>query len=77
MVILYKLYIYIYIGHGRAIVYGTGRQTEFGMVFDVVDNVEERKTPLQMRMDGLANQLSIVSLGTALFRESYIYNGPI
>ncbi|RQM19172.1 hypothetical protein B5M09_012836 [Aphanomyces astaci] len=50
-------------GRGKAIVYSTGRHTEFGLVFEVVDNVEERKTPLQVRMDALANQLSAVSLG--------------
>ncbi|ETV97680.1 calcium-transporting P-type ATPase, PMR1-type [Aphanomyces invadans] len=50
-------------GRGKAIVYSTGRHTEFGLVFDVVDNVEERKTPLQERMDALAHQLSMVSLG--------------
>ncbi|CAK4728271.1 unnamed protein product [Aphanomyces euteiches] len=49
-------------GRGKAIVYSIGRQTEFGLVFEVVDSVEERKTPLQTRMDGLANQLSMVSL---------------
>ncbi|KAF0688184.1 Aste57867_20189 [Aphanomyces stellatus] len=50
-------------GRGKAIVCSTGRKTEFGLVFEVVDNVEERKTPLQARMDTLANQLSMVSLG--------------
>ncbi|EQC39458.1 calcium-transporting P-type ATPase, PMR1-type [Saprolegnia diclina VS20] len=49
-------------GHGKAIVYGTGRSTEFGAVFEVVDSVEERKTPLQARMDTLANQLSMASM---------------
>ncbi|OQR93627.1 P-type ATPase [Achlya hypogyna] len=49
-------------GHGKAVVYGTGRSTEFGAVFEVVDSVEERKTPLQARMDTLANQLSMASM---------------
>lgn len=50
-------------GHGRAVVFGTGSRTEFGLVFDVVHRVEERKTPLQNSMDQLGKHLSMFSLG--------------
>ncbi|RLN31696.1 hypothetical protein BBJ28_00008157 [Nothophytophthora sp. Chile5] len=49
-------------GRGRAVVFGTGPRTEFGLVFDVVHRVEERKTPLQNSMDALGKHLSIFSL---------------
>uniref|UniRef100_A0AAV1VD61 P-type Ca(2+) transporter n=1 Tax=Peronospora matthiolae TaxID=2874970 RepID=A0AAV1VD61_9STRA len=49
-------------GRGRAVVVGTGARTEFGQVFDVVHNVEERKTPLQNSMNTLGKHLSMFSL---------------
>ncbi|CAH0522441.1 unnamed protein product [Peronospora belbahrii] len=49
-------------GRGRAVVVGTGSHTEFGQVFDVVHQVEERKTPLQNSMDTLGKHLSMFSL---------------
>lgn len=49
-------------GRGRAVVIGTGSRTEFGQVFDVVNNVEEQKTPLQHSMDTLGKHLSMFSL---------------
>ncbi|TMW58633.1 hypothetical protein Poli38472_010192 [Pythium oligandrum] len=50
-------------GRGRAVVYGTGSRTEFGMVFEVMHNVEDRKTPLQNSMDTLGKHLSMFSIG--------------
>ncbi|WFD34876.1 P-type Ca(2+) transporter [Malassezia cuniculi] len=49
-------------GHGVGIVVATGTHTEFGSIFDMVDQVSERRTPLQSSMDELAQRLSIVSL---------------
>ncbi|RQM16416.1 hypothetical protein DD237_003400 [Peronospora effusa] len=49
-------------GRGRAVVVGTGSRTEFGQVFDVVHQVEERRTPLQNSMDTLGKHLSMFSL---------------
>ncbi|PLW26257.1 hypothetical protein PCANC_25062 [Puccinia coronata f. sp. avenae] len=48
-------------GHGAGIVVGTGPQTEFGVVFGMMQEVEERKTPLQLSMDELAKKLSAIS----------------
>jgi Ca2+-transporting ATPase len=50
-------------GRGRAVVYGTGSKTEFGLVFETLHEVEERKTPLQVSMDQLGKHLSIFSIG--------------
>ncbi|KAF1330371.1 Calcium-translocating p-type atpase, pmca-type, partial [Globisporangium splendens] len=50
-------------GRGRAVVFGTGSRTEFGLVFDVMHKVEERKTPLQNSMDDLGKHLSMFSIG--------------
>ncbi|KAG0142070.1 hypothetical protein CROQUDRAFT_663012 [Cronartium quercuum f. sp. fusiforme G11] len=48
-------------GHGAGIVVGTGPETEFGVVFGMMQEVEERKTPLQLSMDELAKKLSAIS----------------
>ncbi|ORX35719.1 hypothetical protein BD324DRAFT_631378 [Kockovaella imperatae] len=48
-------------GHGSGIVVGTGKDTEFGVVFSMMQDVEEKRTPLQLMMDDLAKRLSIFS----------------
>ncbi|KAK1924100.1 hypothetical protein DB88DRAFT_526657 [Papiliotrema laurentii] len=50
-------------GNGSGIVVGTGKDTEFGVIFSMMQDVEEKKTPLQVSMDDLAKQLSIFSFG--------------
>nr|KAJ3421755.1 High affinity Ca2+/Mn2+ P-type ATPase-like protein [Polyrhizophydium stewartii] len=45
-------------GHGKGIVIATGKETEFGVVFSMMKEVETRKTPLQAKMDTLGKQLS-------------------
>ncbi|KAK9767949.1 High affinity Ca2+/Mn2+ P-type ATPase-like protein [Basidiobolus ranarum] len=48
-------------GHGLGIVIGTGKQTEFGEVYSMMEEVEVPKTPLQNNMDQLGKQLSLLS----------------
>ena len=48
-------------GHGRGVVISTGASTEFGMIFSMVDQVNDKRTPLQLNMDELAKKLSMVS----------------
>ncbi|KAG9290667.1 hypothetical protein G9A89_011630 [Geosiphon pyriformis] len=48
-------------GHGTGVVVGTGKETEFGVVFSMMQEVEIRKTPLQISMDNLGKQLSYLS----------------
>lgn len=48
-------------GNGSGIVVGTGKDTEFGVIFSMMQDVEEKRTPLQLDMDDLAKQLSIFS----------------
>ncbi|GAA6013353.1 hypothetical protein JCM11491_006364 [Sporobolomyces phaffii] len=50
-------------GRGEGIVVGTGKQSEFGVVFAMMQDVEEKKTPLQISMDELAKKLSAISFG--------------
>ncbi|GAA5998595.1 hypothetical protein JCM5350_005059 [Sporobolomyces pararoseus] len=50
-------------GRGEGIVVGTGKQSEFGVVFSMMQDVEEKKTPLQISMDELAKRLSAISFG--------------
>ncbi|KAI5894467.1 calcium-transporting P [Schizophyllum commune H4-8] len=48
-------------GRGRGIVIATGRDTEFGVVFSMMEEVDDKRTPLQLSMDALASQLSMMS----------------
>ncbi|KAI5477200.1 calcium-transporting ATPase [Pseudohyphozyma bogoriensis] len=50
-------------GRGEGIVVGTGVQSEFGVVFSMMQEIGDRKTPLQLSMDELANKLSAISFG--------------
>ncbi|KAJ7750112.1 Ca-transporting ATPase [Mycena maculata] len=50
-------------GRGMGIVIGTGTETEFGVIFSMMQDVEEKRTPLQLSMDELAKKLSILSFG--------------
>lgn len=50
-------------GHGSGIVIATGTQTEFGVIFSMMQDVEEKRTPLQLSMDDLAQKLSFISFG--------------
>jgi len=53
-------------GYGMGIVIGTGKNTEFGAIFTMVNEVESKKTPLQEKMDELGKQLSAFSIGIIL-----------
>ncbi|RUS15392.1 hypothetical protein BC937DRAFT_92522 [Endogone sp. FLAS-F59071] len=48
-------------GHGSGIVVATGADTEFGVVVKIMQEVEDRRTPLQTSMDELGKQLSYLS----------------
>ncbi|KAH7883388.1 hypothetical protein F5I97DRAFT_1930939 [Phlebopus sp. FC_14] len=48
-------------GRGKGIVIATGTQTEFGVIFSMMQDVEEKRTPLQLSMDELAKKLSMLS----------------
>ncbi|KAF7350904.1 Calcium-transporting ATPase 1 [Mycena sanguinolenta] len=50
-------------GRGTGIVIATGTDTELGVVFSMVQDVEEKRTPLQLSMDELAKKLSMLSFG--------------
>lgn len=48
-------------GHGKGIVVGTGKNTSFGSVFEMMSSIEKPKTPLQVAMDKLGKDLSMMS----------------
>lgn len=48
-------------GNGSAIVIATAESTEFGKTFMEMKEVENKRTPLQVKMDELGKQLSIFS----------------
>eukprot|EP01103_Thecamoeba_quadrilineata_P019804 TRINITY_DN8198_c0_g1_i1.p1 TRINITY_DN8198_c0_g1~~TRINITY_DN8198_c0_g1_i1.p1 ORF type:complete len:930 (-),score=170.22 TRINITY_DN8198_c0_g1_i1:11-2800(-) len=48
-------------GRGRGIVYAIGDQTELGKISLMIQQMEERRTPLQDKMDQIGKQISIVA----------------
>ncbi|TVQ44563.1 MAG: HAD family hydrolase [Saprospirales bacterium] len=52
-------------GRGRAVVVGTGLQTELGKIRDMISGVQKITTPLLRKMDDFAVKLSIFILGMA------------
>lgn len=56
-------------GTGKAVVYATGLDTEFGKIFQLTAQVQEEKSPLQRQVAIMAKRVSIIAivLGAALF----------
>lgn len=50
-------------GHGRGIVISTGAKTEFGSISASLQEIESPRTPLQLSMDRLGQELSYISFG--------------
>lgn len=48
-------------GRGKGVVVSTGDKTEFGVIFSMMQEIQDRKTPLQDNMDNLAQKLSAAS----------------
>ncbi len=49
-------------GRGRAVVVGTGMQTQFGRIAQMLQSVESGKTPLQQNLDKLGRVLALAAL---------------
>lgn len=50
-------------GRARGLVTSIGLKTEFGRLATLMHDTEERRSPLQIRLDHLGNQLTIYSVG--------------
>ncbi|MEM4215933.1 MAG: cation-translocating P-type ATPase [Candidatus Anstonellales archaeon] len=49
-------------GHGKAVVYATGMETEFGKIAKMLQEEERPKTPLQIKMEEVGRFLGIAAL---------------
>ncbi len=49
-------------GRGKAVVASTGMDTEFGKIAGMLQKIEERKTPLQEKLDKLGKVILIISI---------------
>lgn len=54
-------------GRGKAIVTGTGMQTEMGKIADALAKAEDGQTPLQLKLGQLSKVLSVLVLGICVF----------
>jgi P-type Ca2+ transporter type 2C len=56
-------------GTGKAVVFATGLETEFGKIFQLTAGVSEEKSPLMREIDAMARTVSTIALvcGLALF----------
>jgi len=48
-------------GNGKGVVIATGAKTELGKISEMIQQMEESKTPLQVKMDEIGKQLSILA----------------
>ena len=53
-------------GHAKAVVTGTGMNTEIGKIADMVQDVEEKLSPLQVKLKKFGRWLGIVTIGICL-----------
>ncbi len=59
-------------GRGKAVIIGTGMNTEMGKIADALAQTEEEQTPLQRKLDELGTLLSKMVLGICVF--IFIFN---
>jgi len=53
-------------GHAKAVVTGTGMETEIGKIADMVQETEEKLSPLQIKLKKFGRWLGLVTIGTCL-----------
>lgn len=53
-------------GRGRAVVTGTGMNTEMGKIADALAKAEDEETPLQIKMNQLSKMLTILVVGISM-----------
>ncbi len=54
-------------GRGKAVITGTGMDTEMGKIADALAQTQEEQTPLQRKLDQLGKTLSFLVLGICVF----------
>ena len=54
-------------GRGKAVITGTGMDTEMGKIADAIAKAEENQTPLQIKLAGLSKVLSYLVVGICIF----------
>jgi P-type Ca2+ transporter type 2C len=54
-------------GKGKAVVVGTGMNTELGKIAKLIDSTHEVKTPLQLKLEKLGKLLTYLTIGVCIF----------
>ena len=50
-------------GNAKGIVFATGKNTEFGKIANTIDQMKDTATPLQIKFEKMAKQLTVIVLG--------------
>lgn len=58
-------------GRGRAIITGTGMNTEMGKIADALSQAKEGQTPLQLKLNQLSKVLSFLVIGICIFMFAF------
>jgi Ca2+-transporting ATPase len=53
-------------GRGRGVVIATGMETEFGRIAELIQEVPQEKTPLEVRLDTIGRALAVVALAACV-----------
>ena len=66
-------------GNGKAVVLGIGMHTQFGKIADLTQNMQKSQSPLQIELDRLTKQVSVIAIafGLAFFAAAFfLVNQP-
>lgn len=66
-------------GRGKAVVVSTGMNTEFGKIAEKIQEIEEEKTPLALKLDSLGKKIgfAVIAIAVVLMALIFLQEGEI
>ena len=64
-------------GSARAVVFGTGMNTEFGKIASLMENIEEKKSPLELEIEKVTKTIALIAtmIGLVVFILGIVITG--